>query len=430
MKRLLLAAIVGSLINGSICDTITTGTNDPDQVRLAFLPSGMSVSWTTPSALSSNPQVKYGTSKTTLDNTATGNSHTYGTSYFHDVLLNNLSHKTLYYYQVIADTVQGDVLNFTSAAQPGDTNPFSVLLVGDMGLTNSANTMTSLNSELSNTDFILHVGDISYADDYYLRGDDYENSWTKWQDLMEPVTSSKAYMTLPGNHEVTCNEVTPFLCPAGQKNFTAYKHRFRMPGPESGGLGNLWYSYDYGMTHFIHLNFESDFPSAPSGPGSWLNGGGETGQTDWLEQDLQKAVANRAKVPWIIAAGHRPYYTSGKTCDACKTAFEPLFNKYGVDIYFSGHVHWYERLYAIAPGGVIQNQNYTNPTAPVYIVNGAAGNVEGHSTGSQQPFTAKIDSSDYGYGKISFASSSELKWQYFRATDKSLVDEITLTKQH
>lgn len=36
--------------------------------------------------------------------------------------------------------------------------------------------------------------------------------------------------------ECTCTEVTPFLCPEFQRNFTAYRNRFRMPWRESGGV--------------------------------------------------------------------------------------------------------------------------------------------------------------------------------------------------
>ena len=45
--------------------------------------------------------------------------------------------------------------------------------------------------------------------------------------------------SLPGNHEVTCTEVTPFLCPKHQQNMTAYRNRFRMPSKESGGVESL-----------------------------------------------------------------------------------------------------------------------------------------------------------------------------------------------
>ena len=32
-------------------------------------------------------------------------------------------------------------------------------------------------------------------------------------------------------------------------NFSAYNTRFAMPAPESGGVLNMWYSYDWGPVH-------------------------------------------------------------------------------------------------------------------------------------------------------------------------------------
>ena len=57
-------------------------------------------------------------------------------------------------------------------------------------------------------------------------------------------------------------------------------------------------------------------------------------------------------------------------------AFEPLFHQYGVDLYFDGHVHGYERTFPVYQAEVLgqntQNE-YFNPPATVYVVNGNAG---------------------------------------------------------
>ena len=45
----------------------------------------------------------------------------------------------------------------------------------------------------------------------------------------------------------------------------------------------------------------------------------------------------------------------------------------------------YERMWPLAAGGVMTQQNYNSPKGIVHIVNGAAGNVEGLS--EQQPHT-------------------------------------------
>jgi hypothetical protein len=57
----------------------------------------------------------------------------------------------------------------------------------------------------------------------------------------------------------------------------------------------------------------------------------------------------------------------------------------------AGHVHGYERQYPVCAGGAVPQTNYLNPTCPVYIVNGAAGNIEGHAGfNAAQPFTAYV----------------------------------------
>lgn len=77
-------------------------------------------------------------------------------------------------------------------------------------------------------------------------------------------------------------------------------------------------------------------------------------QYEFIEADLQKANANRANVPWIVVHGHRSIYCScDGDCDASATivrdgivgqyGMEKLFFKYGVDFFFNGHEHDYER---------------------------------------------------------------------------------------
>lgn len=150
---------------------------------------------------------------------------------------------------------------------------------------------------LSEVDFYYHLGDLSYADDYFLRKDTYEGAWNKWSNIMQNITSQKAYMALPGNHEATCNEVMPFFCDQHLRNFSAYLHRVRMPAVESGAVNNMWYSFDYGMVHFISISTETDIPNAPDS-NFWLNAGPFGDQLGWLEQDLIKANQNRHITPW------------------------------------------------------------------------------------------------------------------------------------
>jgi predicted phosphodiesterase len=65
-------------------------------------------------------------------------------------------------------------------------------------------------------------------------------------------------------------------------------------------------------------------------------------QLKWVEEQL-----SRANDRWKIAFFHHPLYSSGARHGSevdLRTRLEPLFVKYGVDIVFAGHEHFYERI--------------------------------------------------------------------------------------
>jgi hypothetical protein len=82
-----------------------------------------------------------------------------------------------------------------------------------------------------------------------------------------------------------------------------------MPDVESGGVKNMWYSFEHGLAHFIVFNTETDYPDAEDEPGGVAaeNAGpfAPSGtQLAWLENDLKNV--DRCKTPWVIVGGHRP----------------------------------------------------------------------------------------------------------------------------
>lgn len=65
-------------------------------------------------------------------------------------------------------------------------------------------------------------------------------------------------------------------------------------------------------------------------------------QLAWLEKELAASDSN-----WKIAFFHHPLYSSGEkhgSDEKLREQLEPLFVKYGVDVVFTGHEHFYERL--------------------------------------------------------------------------------------
>ncbi|KAI7371250.1 Acid [Hortaea werneckii] len=321
----------------------------------------------------------------------------------------------------------------------------------------------------------------------------YESNWDLWQQWMNVIGMKIPYMVLPGNHDDTCaagfdgpnNTLTAYLnsnetnstaedtlltyysCPPSQRNFTAYDHRFRMPGDESGGRANFWYSFDYGLAHFISIDGETDFAYSPqwpfvrdtsgnetlptrnetfvtdSGPFGYINGSWKDNkayeQWNWLKKDLESI--DRSKTPWVIAMSHRPMYSSEVSSyqPNVRNAFQKLLMDNNVDAYLAGHVHWYERLWPLTSNGsidhaaIIDNNTYhvNEGVSMTHLINGAAGNVESHSTlpwNETLDITAVLNQHYYGYSKLTFHNESVATWQYILGVDGSVGDELTLIK--
>jgi len=65
-------------------------------------------------------------------------------------------------------------------------------------------------------------------------------------------------------------------------------------------------------------------------------------QLDWFERAIKDSKAD-----WKMAYFHHPLYSSGETHGSesdLRTLLEPLFVKYGMDVVFAGHEHFYERV--------------------------------------------------------------------------------------
>ena len=90
----------------------------------------------------------------------------------------------------------------------------------------------------------------------------------------------------------------------------------------------------------------------------------------------------------------------------------------------------YERLYPTGAGGAVQQQSYSEATAPVYIVSAAAGNVEGlEKSKITQPFTAFIDDQHYGIGLLTVHNATHLNWTFVNSQDQTIIDSIAIVKE-
>ncbi|KAJ5885437.1 hypothetical protein N7495_009947 [Penicillium taxi] len=463
----------------------------PTQQRVAIYgPDSVSVGWNTYEQLTEGC-VEYGLSETNLAYKActTNASTTYDTSrtWSNYAYLTSLESATDYYYKIVS--TNSTVGHFLSPRKPGDTTPFNSSVVIDLGVygkdgftASSAkrdisdifvrpelnhSTIGRLAANADNYEVVLHPGDFAYADDWYLKLKNILEGKKAYQSILEqfygqlaPVSSSKLYMASPGNHEASCSEI-PFLndlCPEGQKNFTDFMHRYQHTMPQSfassstnttaqalatqaRSLSNppFWYSFEYGMAHVVMIDTETDFPNAPDGVGGSqsLNSGpfGVTNQQiEFLKADL--ASVDRSVTPWLIVTGHRPFYSvpsssgSSNVCTSCQEAFEDLYYQYGVDLGVFGHVHNSQRFAPIYNGTADPN-GLKDPKAPMYIVAGGAGNIEGISSiGTKQSYNEFAYADDFSYATLAFESENELRVEFIRSNTGEVLDTSVLYKSH
>ncbi|KAL4966149.1 purple acid phosphatase family protein [Aspergillus stella-maris] len=462
-------------------------TTTPVQQRLAvYGPNSISIGWNT-YAQQSNPCVDYGTSIDSLSqrSCATTSSTTYPTSrtYENVVILSNLTSATTYYYKI--DSSNSSTDHFLSPRTPGDSTPFTLNAVIDLGVygedgytisgdITKKDTIPTVQPALNHTtigrlatnvdeyELIIHPGDFAYADDWFLNLDNllvgeeaYQAILENFYDQLAPISGRKHYMASPGNHEAACGEI-PYLtglCPDGQKNFTDFMHRFgkSMPGVFDSASTNLsaqvlantakelaqppfWYSFEYGMAHVVMINTETDFDDAPDSVGgsAGLNGGpfgSKNQQLQFLEADL--ASVDRDITPWVLVAGHRPWYTSGTACTACQEAFEGIMYKYGVDLGVFGHVHNAQRFQPVYNNQADAN-GMDDPKAPMYIVAGGAGNIEGLSTiGSTKPDFLEFGNDEvYSYATVRFEDRNNLRVEFVASATGEILDSSVLYKSH
>eukprot|EP00931_Biecheleriopsis_adriatica_P068754 TRINITY_DN42665_c0_g1_i1.p1 TRINITY_DN42665_c0_g1~~TRINITY_DN42665_c0_g1_i1.p1 ORF type:complete len:370 (-),score=56.71 TRINITY_DN42665_c0_g1_i1:16-1125(-) len=247
-------------------------------------------------------------------------------------------------------------------------------------------------------DLLLHAGDIAYTGGLPC-------VWDEFFANMETATSRVPYMVAVGNHEHFYN-------------FTGYRTRFSMPG-NGPASENLWYSFDFGGIHVAAFSTEHDLEL----------------QAEWLKQDLRQAAANRGKVPWIVVMAHKPLYCSTNDYYDCKIGsrkiagfMEDLMKESGVDLFLAGHLHNYERTWPVFKGKV-EVKSYSSASAPVHVVIGMAGDVEGLTDKwMPAPDWRAVKDARLGFAMLSFLNSSVMQFEYILSDTGSVADSFTLTK--
>ena len=296
----------------------------------------------------------------------------------HQALVKGLTPGTQYYYRVgfgdsgptMVDSRGGDmdpavggwsdIISFT-AFPPDHREPIWAVF-GDMGATTDefrgvAPSIPVLQQDQADDmyDGVIHAGDYAYDMAPYggRVGDRFMN-------LVQPFASRVPYMAGIGNHESGGSNRKHFSMRFAGMQYAGLASNASNAGNTENG-DQLWFSWDAGLVHWIAINTELwNCPHmAPGGNtesfwSSVWNPKTNRSLVDefmpWLEADLAKANANRESVPWIVGFAHKGWYMQP---EVNFSMIDDALHRGGVDLFFGGHIHVYQRFFPLrtAPYG-------------------------------------------------------------------------------
>ncbi|MFO0912480.1 MAG: LamG-like jellyroll fold domain-containing protein [Pirellulales bacterium] len=290
---------------------------------------GMTVMWETNRP--AKGRVRFGLDGSTPQ-TVDGNEAT-----IHEIRLGGLDVETPYYYRVEATDdrgrkIESPLLSFQTANRP--ETPFAFGVIGDTQYNPRVSKALSDMLWMQRPHFVVVAGDL--VDD----GPN-KSQWTEqFFPGMNPLISRVSLFPVIGNHE---------------QNTHFYYDYMSLPEPE------YYYTFHYGNAQFFMLDSNKEV-----GPGSE--------QWEWLEKELAKSTAE-----WKFVAYHHPSYSSdeddygdmwrgrSKYGDQRLRPLSQLYDKYGVDIVWNGHIHSYERTWPLKDDKVVED------AGTIYLVTGGGG---------------------------------------------------------
>jgi len=258
-----------------------------------------------------------------------------------EVTLTGLKPGTRYFYRVTCTDESGQQLRgqqYSFQTVTSETTPWAFAVIGDTQRNPEVTKKCADGAFSKRPNFLMHCGDV--VDDGFAK-----NQWLK--DLFEPCSNLLAQIPMYpviGNHE---------------KDSHWYYDYFSLPKPE------YYYTFRYGNAQFFMI--DSNRPLKPGSP-----------QYEWLEKELAAS-----KATWKFTCHHHPCFSSDENDygdhnkgeagtqfgfgDRNARQVVPLYEKYGVDIAFNGHIHLYERTWPIFEMAINQQQGVR------YITSGGGG---------------------------------------------------------
>jgi calcineurin-like phosphoesterase family protein len=356
---------------------------EPKQLRLAFgadVHTQMSITWQTQQPVDS-PVVEFGETPA-LGRRAPAErvSYPYETGVIYRAMMSDLKPGQRYYYRVgSAQGVYSRAYAFRTPQQ--GLHDFTFTAFADHGTTRFS-VQNSRNVAALNPTFHFIAGDLSYANGR-------QPIWDTYLEQLEALAARVPVMVSFGNHE---NERI------GEQRigYIAAETRFAMP--------NKGQYYDFTLSNARFVAFNSNERDSEA-------------QYQWLERTLQNARRDRT-VRWLIVFAHHPLYGSTRrrgNNEGMIRRFQPLFDRYRVDLVIHGHDHVYERMYPMRENKAVvkQGNRYKQGAGVVYVTCGGGGVSLYDLAPEPTPWTAKREKT-YCYLKVRVPVRGALRVEAYR----------------
>ncbi|MGC1275897.1 MAG: metallophosphoesterase family protein [Planctomycetaceae bacterium] len=237
-----------------------------------------------------------------------------GKACYHSVSFENLTPGTQYAYRVGDGETWSEWFQFRTASDK--PAPLQFIYVGDAQndlKSHWSRVIRQAYSDAPKARFVLHAGDLIN------RGDaDWE--WGGWFHSLGWIAGSVPQLAVPGNHEYSLLQ----RLKEGDGITPHWRPQFELP--ENGPMGleeTVWYADVQGV-RIVGLNSNENYEI----------------QSAWLE-DVLGDNPNR----WTIVTHHHPIHSASRNRDnpMLRRAWQPIYDKYGVDLVLQGHDHSYGR---------------------------------------------------------------------------------------
>ena len=239
----------------------------------------------------------------------------------HDIRIDGLAPGEDHEYRLLHDAI---VVAGPYRIRRRERDETTFVVFGDSGSGGPHQYAVARQIAAADPEFVLHTGDLAY--DLGRRREAIRRYFVPYA----PLLATRPFYVTWGNHDYMFEDGVPL------------RAMFRMPAPN-------YYAFDWGGARFYSLDSNIDF--TPGSP-----------QYAWFVADLEESPRRRR----FAFFHHAPYSgspyarTFAKLTTLVREHLCPLFETYGFEMVFNGHVHGYERA---------------EPTRgkPVYIVTGGGG---------------------------------------------------------